>query len=367
MRANGYYLEQARLSECDEDATVAGRRRRSELVLIGAFWAFAVLMLSIRAIVIDGLPPLSIMGPRRLFTALLGASLCFGMARILAALRGRAFPERVVWGVTGAFLMSLTLTGVTMTLNRIILPLPGTRFSLVESTQWGLAWLGYFLAWTGTYLALTYHWESEDNHRRATVLAEMTRDAQRAALRYQLNPHFLFNTLNSAASLVGDGRNREAEAMLVSLATFLRSTLTVEPTGMIPLGEEIALQRRYLDIEQIRFGDRLRVAVDLPETLTAVPVPALILQPLIENAIRHGLDRTEAPLTISLAAGKQNGLVVLTVGNDGGGGARQGGTGVGLANVAARLRAHFGDAGRLDAGPVADGFRATLSFPHEPA
>ena len=360
-------MEQTPLFECDEDAVVARRRRRSEFVLLAAFWALAVLMLSVRAIVIDRLPSFAIMGPRRIFTALLGASLCYVMARILAALSGRSFQERVVWGVTGALLMAVTLTGVTMTLNRILLPLPGTHFSLAESSQWAIVWLGYLLAWTGTYLALIYHWESEDNYRRATVLAEVTRDAQRAALRYQLNPHFLFNTLNSAASLAGEGRNREAEAMLISLATFLRATLTLDPTGMIPLGEEIALQRRYLDIEQTRFGDRLNVVVDLPEDLAATPVPALLLQPLIENAIRHGLACTEAPLTISLAAGTEAGLVVLTVDDDGGGAARPGGTGVGLANVAARLRAHFGAAGRFAAGPVAGGFRATLSFPREPA
>jgi sensor histidine kinase YesM len=360
-------LEQTQLSESDRDAVVARRRRRSEFVLIGAFWAFAVLMLSVRAIVIESLPPLSIMGPRRLFTALLGASLCYVMARILAALSGRSFQERVVWGLIGAFLMSLTLTGITMTVNRILLPLPGAHFNLRESAQWAIVWLGYLLAWTGTYLALIYHWESEDNQRRAAVLAEMTQEAQRAALRYQLNPHFLFNTLNSAASLAGAGRNREAEAMLISLATFLRSTLTVEPSGMLPLREEIALQRRYLDIEQTRFGERLNVEVDLPEALAATPVPALILQPLIENAVRHGLDRAETPLTIRLAAGTQAGLVVLTVENDGGGTDRPDGTGLGLANVAARLRAHFGAAGRLDAEPIPGGFRATLSFPHEPA
>ncbi|HYD14064.1 MAG TPA: histidine kinase [Allosphingosinicella sp.] len=355
-------MEQTRSFGIEEDAVVARRRRRAELILIGAFWAFAVLMLSIRALVIDALP-ISIMGPRRLALALIGATLCFGMARVLAALRGRSFPERVFWGVLGAFLMSATLTGLTMTINRVILPLPGMSFSLVESVQWSLVWLGYFLAWTGTHLALIYHWESEDHHRRATVLAEMTRDAERAALRYQLNPHFLFNTLNSVASLVGDGRNREAEAMLVNLAAFLRSTLTVEPAGMIPLGEEIALQRLYLEIERARFGDRLGVEFDLPGDLAETPVPALILQPLIENAVRHGLGRSEAPLTIRLSAAARGEAVVLAVENEGSGEAQPGGAGVGLANVAARLRAHFGEQGALEAGPVAGGFRASIRLP----
>ncbi len=345
-----------------EDPAVARQRRRWELILIGAFWAFAVLMLSLRALMIDSLP-LSIIGPRRLVTALIGATLCFAMARALSALRGRSFAARIVWGLLGAFLMSATLTGVTMTLNRIIFPLPGMNFDIHESMQWALVWLGYFLAWTGTHLALTYHWESEDNHRRAILLAEMTRDAERAALRYQLNPHFLFNTLNSVASLVGDGRNREAEAMLVNLATFLRSTLTVEPAGMISLGEEIALQQSYLEIERARFGERLAVEIDVSEELARTPVPMLILQPLIENAVRHGLGRSEAPLTIRVAARRQDGSVLLTVEDDGSGEPAPGGAGVGLANVAARLRAHFGEGGRLEAGPGAGGFRVALTLP----
>ena len=344
------------------DPAVANRRRRWELILIGAFWAFAVLMLSLRALVIDSLP-LSIIGPRRLVTALVGATLCFAMARALAALRGWSFPGRVVWGLVGAFLMSVTLTGVTMTLNRIIFPLPGMSFDINESAQWALVWLGYFLAWTGTHLALTYHWESEDHHQHAMMLAEMTRDAERAALRYQLNPHFLFNSLNSVASLVGDGCNREAEAMLVNLAAFLRCTLTAEPSGLISLGEEIALQRGYLDIERARFGDRLDVKIDVADDLARTPVPLLILQPLIENAIRHGLARSEIPLTIRVAARRSGRSVLVTVDNDGDGGAEPGGSGLGLANVGARLRAHFGEQGVLEAGPCPGGFRATLTLP----
>jgi sensor histidine kinase YesM len=358
------------------DATISGggneaesarrrTRRRSALVLIAALWAFAILMLSVRALMIDALP-LSILWPRRLITAAIGALLCLGMAGVLAALRNRSFAERVVWGLAGAFVMALILTSVTMTLNRIIFPLPGLSFSLVESAQWVLVWLGYFLAWTGTHLALTYHWESQDHQRRAAALAEMTREAQRTALRYQLNPHFLFNSLNSVASLVGEARNDEAEAMLLNLATFVRSTLGDAPSGTIPLRQEIDLQRLYLDIEQARFGDRLRVEIDLPEALAATPVPALILQPLIENAILHGVGRSEGRLTVRIAASAGNGRLELLVEDDGAADPAfpHAGGGLGLANVAARLNAHYGEAGLLDAAPRPEGgFRARLAFP----
>jgi sensor histidine kinase YesM len=341
-------------------------RRRSTLILILAFWAFAVLMLSIRALLIDT-APLAVLGPRRLFAAIVGTFLCLGMARVLWALRNRSFPERIVWGVAGAFLMSVALTFCTMMLNRVILPVPRLgELDLAESGQWALVWLGYFLAWTGTHLALTYHWESQHHQRRAALLAKTTREAQLAALRYQLNPHFLFNTLNSISSLVGEERNADAERMLLNLATFVRSTLTDEPTGTISLREEIELQRLYLDIEQARFGERLNVEIDLPLQLTGVRVPALILQPLVENAIHHGVARSEEPLTVRIAAADRGSHVELVVEDDGKAGPIEGGNGagLGLANVQARLRAHFDGLASLTTAPRPEGgYRAALAFP----
>ena len=350
----------------EEEELRAKSRRRSALILILAFWAFAVLMLSVRALLVDT-APLAVLGPRRLFAAIVGTFLCLGMARLLWLLRGRSFPQRVFWGVAGAFVMSVTLTFVTNLMNRVILPVPQLgALDLAESGQWALVWLGYFLAWTGTHLALTYHWESQDHQRRAILLARTTREAQLAALRYQLNPHFLFNTLNSISSLVGEERNVDAETMLLNLATFLRSTLTDEPTGTISLREEIELQRLYLDIEQARFGERLKVEIDLPAQLAAARVPPLILQPLVENAILHGVARAEAPLTIRITAADRGDHIALLVEDDGKEGAVEGGNGVGLglANVQARLRAHYnGDASLAAAARPEGGYRAELAFP----
>ena len=351
--------------EADERDRAAGRRR-SELILIVAFWAFAVLMLSVRALLIDT-APLVVLGPRRLAAAIVGTILCLGTAQLLSALRNRSFQVRVIVGVTCAVVMAILLTAFTSYLNRVLFPVPELgEFDLVESVQWCLVWLGYFLAWTGTQLALTYHWESQDHQRRAALLIEMTREAQRAALRYQLNPHFLFNTLNSVASLVGEGRASEAEAMLVNLATFVRATLANEPSGAITLKEEIALQRLYLDIEQARFEDRLNVEIDLPDALAEVRVPALILQPLVENAIHHKLGCAEGALTLRIRARQRAGSFEISVEDDGTEvvPARGKGLGLGLSNVAARLRAHFGDGSRLDAAPLAGGgYRALITLP----
>jgi hypothetical protein len=350
----------------EEKILRAKSRRRSVLILILAFWAFAVLMLSIRALLIDTLP-LAVLGPRRLAAAIVGTFLCLGMARALWALRNRSFPERIVWGVAGAFAMSVALTVFTTMLNQVILPVSGLgEIDLVQRAQWVLVWLGYFLAWTGTYLALTYHWESQDHQRRAILLARTTREAQLAALRYQLNPHFLFNTLNSISALVGEERNADAETMLLNLATFIRSTLTDEPTGTISLRQEIELQRLYLDIEQARFGERLKVEIDLPLQLVGERVPALILQPLVENAIRHGFARSEEPMTIRIAAADRGDHVALAVEDDGKAGPVEAGNGIGLglANVEARLRTHYDGDASLHAAPRPEGgYRAELAFP----
>jgi two-component system LytT family sensor kinase len=317
----------------EEERLRVASRRRATLILILAFWAFAVAMLSIRAMLIDT-APLSVLGPRRLATALMGTFLCLGMARLLEMLRNRSFPERIVWGLVGAVAMAVALTVFTSLLNQVVFPVPELgEIDLVQRAQWALAWLGYFLAWTGTHLALTYHWESQEHQRRADLLARTTREAQMAALRYQLSPHFLFNTLNSISSLVGEERNADAETMLLNLATFVRSTLSEEAE------------------------------------------PALILQPLVENAVHHGVARCEDRLTLRIAAEDRGDRVALIVEDDGKAGAAAAhgkargpghgqGLGLGLANVRARLHAHFDGAGLLIAGARAEGgYRVELVFP----
>src|SRR5207247_5853928 len=107
--------------------------------------------------------------------------------------------------------------------------------------------------------------------------------AQLQALRYQVNPHFLFNTLNSLSSLVMTGRSDRAETMLLALSTFFRSSLSLDPSADVTLAEEIDLQRLYLDIEKARFPDRLHVEIDVPQELEQPPLPAMLLQPIIEK------------------------------------------------------------------------------------
>jgi signal transduction histidine kinase len=340
-------------------------RRRSTLLLIGMFWLFAFVVLSARGALIDS-QPFPVMAPRRLLTACFGAFLCLSMAVLIDRLRAGSFISRVTLGVAGALAMSAILTGFNILLNRHLLAVPGARTSsAVESAQWMMVWMGYFLAWTGTQLALSYHWEVQDEQVRNAAMRELAQEARIAALRYQINPHFLFNALNAISSLVLEQRNAEAEAMLLNLSEFLRSALKPEGSGTIGLEEEISLQRLYLDLEEARFSERMKVDIKVPKALAGARVPALILQPLVENAVKHGVDRSERTTTIRIEASRRGERLKVVVEDDSdGGGPVHSGTGLGLANVRERLHAHFGGAGRLETEQRTDGgFRAAIELP----
>ncbi len=201
--------------------------------------------------------------------------------------------------------------------------------------------------------------------RRAAEYERLAHASQLRALRYQVNPHFLFNTLNSLSALILSRRTEQAETMILNLSSFFRSSLAVDPTDDIALSDEIALQRLYLDIESARFPDRLRVVVDVPRELAQAQVPALLLQPLVENAIKYGVARTEARVTIRIAAEEHPaGRLRLVVENDRRGEAEsEGGTGVGLRNVGERLEARFGGAATCAHGVAGDVYRVTLTMP----
>ncbi|QNQ08308.1 sensor histidine kinase [Sphingomonas alpina] len=323
-------------------------RRRSALLLIAAFWIFTFGMLSIRAALVSDLP-FNVIGPRRLVTAAFGTILCLVMVRLLDRLRTRSFVVWVVCGMAGAIAMAFALTSFATLMNRVIAPLPGIGpLSIADMAQWVLIWLGYCLAWTGTYLALIYHWQVQDQRQHMSRMTSLAQEAQIAALRYQVNPHFLFNTLNSISSLVLDHRNADAEVMLLNLSAFVRSTFDGDPQRLIPLHEEIELQRFYLGIEQVRFSERLRVIVDIPDAVADTLVPALILQPLVENALRHGVEQSEALTSIAIRAMQCGGNVQIVIEDDGVAlASRTDGTGVGLRNVRDRLAVHFGDRATL--------------------
>lgn len=229
-----------------------------------------------------------------------------------------------------------------------------------------ICWAAFF-GWACVFLTHLYNFDVRDRERRLAAVREEALSAQMRALRYQVNPHFLFNTLNSIAGLIEEGSATRAERMVLSLSTFLRTTLTLDPYHDVPLSEELTLQEEYLEIEYERFSDRMTFHIDIPEDVRQALVPSLILQPLIENAIKHGVGAMAGMVNISLVARREADRLRVIVENDmpmQNVGPTPAGTGVGLKNVSERLRARFQGDGQFSAGPAAPGlYRATLDLP----
>ncbi|MGY2737127.1 sensor histidine kinase [Sphingomonas sp. UYP23] len=197
-----------------------------------------------------------------------------------------------------------------------------------------------FAAWAVLWTAVSHAVGTRDLLRRMAATQAFARAAELRALRLQLDPHFLFNALNSVSGLIVAGRPDEADRAVEALSAFLRATLATNAEADVPLDDEIHLQRLYLAVEKIRFGSRLHVVFDIPDSLLKAIVPALILQPLVENSIRHAVARTSRTVTVSITAREENKLLRLVVEDDGPGGGKPG-LGVGLTNVLARLDVHY--------------------------
>ncbi len=191
------------------------------------------------------------------------------------------------------------------------------------------------------------------------------RDAELRALRLQVNPHFLFNTLNAVSALVAAQSNREANRMLASVSAFLRATLAHDGRHEHALAEELALTDAYLDIEKARLGERLQLRMKAGPDLLDAAVPYLVLQPLAENAIRHGIAPLATPGRLDIRVERDGGRLRIEVANDGARAAHgDGRAGIGLANVAERLRHLYGDEQHLEAGWRDDGrFHVQLTLP----
>jgi two-component system, LytTR family, sensor kinase len=240
------------------------------------------------------------------------------------------------------------------------------RWAMIADTAFGRYFL--VLAWAALYFALVKAEEArgaewrEGEYRRAAAAAELR------SLRYQVNPHFLFNTLNSLSALVMTGRQDAAEEMIQTLSTFYRHTLSGDPTSDLPLIDEIELQRLYLAIESVRFPERLLTQIDIDADVADAMVPGMILQPLVENSVKYAVASTREPVTIRIAAARDDGFLRLSVSDNGPGTPMDNthGCGIGLGNVRDRLRVRFGDDATLRFGKRADGgFETVMHIPLE--
>jgi two-component system LytT family sensor kinase len=264
---------------------------------------------------------------------------------------------------------------------RVIINSAYLRF-MADSMEWELeSGLEFFaqamsstyllLCWTGIYFGIKYY-ESLQQQREATLrAATLAQEAQLKMLRYQLNPHFLFNTLNAISTLILDNENRTANQTVMRLSEFLRYTLDQDPMKKVTLRQEIEAMNLYLTTERLRFGDRLRLEFAVEERALEALVPSLLLQPLIENSIKYAVSPSEQGGTVRVEGRARGAMLELAVADDGPGLSAVPvpgvGRGVGLRNTRERLAVLYEDRHRFATLDNKPGLRIELGLPLEMA
>jgi len=225
------------------------------------------------------------------------------------------------------------------------------------------------LSWSLLYFVVNMFVSLELERRKTVRFQSSAQAARLRALQAQLEPHFIFNTLNSISSLVVEGRGEAATAMIAKLSDFLRLTLQTSGTPEILLANELVFVRQYLEIQQLRFGERLRYLISVEPGAANAMVPALLLQPLVENAVRHGILARASGGLVKVAARALDGALFIEVDDDGLGMRKFSGlsSGLGLSSIATRLNEHYGNesqfhVGRSTAGGVAISIKIPLHF-----
>jgi two-component system, LytTR family, sensor kinase len=340
-------------------------------------WGFGYLLVDIFAFLL-GRSTLGLNLFANLPLFLLGVAYTVLLDRLRQRLTGTPFPFRAaVLGITILAVTAVHTITDLYWLRWVALNLmPEWQSWALAITTQRLFTVGLLYLWTFC-LALTLLWATRINYAaqlsaaRANRAEAASHRAEAAALRLQLNPHFLFNTLNSISSLVTLDRKQDAEDMIGQLADFLRASLVTDPMADVTLGEEIATIEAYLNIEAARFGSRMLTEIEVPDELLDLKVPNFILQPLVENAIKHGVAASRSPTVICVTAERHLDDLVLSVINrtEGGGTQREAnedaipGTGIGLANIRQRLAITYGKRARLETIPLAEGYSAIIRMP----
>ncbi|HEU4651152.1 MAG TPA: histidine kinase, partial [Croceibacterium sp.] len=258
--------------------------------------------------------------PEKLVLTLIATVTGFSISLILSVIYGKLINLRplVTWSVTAvalafAVVISAIINGWTLSLSQ-----PGGDTSFAQ-TVLSVLYLDMPLlaAWSALYYAINYYLQVEEQADRLERLEAQATSAQLAMLRYQLNPHFLFNTLNSISTLVLLKQTEPANAMLTRLSGFLRHTLVAHPGGKVSVAQEVETLKLYLDIERMRFEERLRTVFKIEPGAARAAIPSLLLQPLVENAIKYAVTPQEEGADIAVSARRIGDRVNIRVSDTG--------------------------------------------------
>ncbi len=343
-----------------------------------AGWGGATLLRGMSALA-NGQPP------DRLVIILIATITGFSLSLILAVIYGKLIRQRplVTWGATPIALAFAT--GIYAFIDSWVLEVAGGATSgNFASLFVGIFFIDLVLlgAWSALYYAINFFLQVEEQADRLERLEAQATSAQLAMLRYQLNPHFLFNTLNSISTLVLLKQSETANAMLTRLSSFLRHTLVTQPGGKVTVAQEVDTLKLYLDIERMRFEERLRTHFRIDREAARARLPAMLLQPLVENAIKYGVSPQEEGAEIGIVAQIVGPRLRVTVSDTGPGmtvndteeglpavrptHARRDSTGVGLANIRDRLAQAYGEEHRFEIrSPESGGFSVLIELPFE--
>src|SRR5438309_921477 len=297
----------------------------------------------------------------------------YSLTLLMASLFRRLIRMTPIWTLVLSFAAVVLASGafsVIETWSVATFLKPQFRPSGVEYLGAILLDFALLTAWTALYYGINYFLLLELEIRQREKLEGQASTAQLAMLRYQLNPHFLFNTLNSISTLVLLKQTERANAMLARLSSFLRYTLANEPTAKVTLAQEVETLKLYLEIEKMRFEDRLRPHFKIESETIGARLPSLLLQPLIENAIKYAVTPAENGADIWITAGREGQAVRIEVADNGNGDgaeiAASPSTGVGLANIRDRLSQAYGGAHRFETRQNdRGGFSVIIQIPYE--
>ncbi len=283
---------------------------------------------------------------------------------------------RIATVVLGSYLLAFLWLGVkeAITETEIGSAVDLTGYGLVSGSFLLPFPYVFLLVWSVLYFCLKYYRLFQAEKTKSLRSEALAHEAQLRMLRYQLNPHFLFNTLNAISTLVLQKESSTANSMLTKLSQFLRYSLDNDPLELVALQTELTSVRLYLDIEKVRFEERMRVDIAIAPAAEIAKVPSMLLQPLIENAIKHAIARSEDGGSLGIRAWVEHGKLIIEVEDDGPGIADmqridspdRGTGGVGLKNIRNRLKEIYGSAHSLafSSGP-AGGCLVTVVIPYE--